>query len=159
MMVEQKNGQVGRDTVQAAIQRHGASSDELIPILMDVNRSLGYLPAEALDEISQALRIPKSKLFAVASFYQMLSTKPRGRHVVQFCESAPCHVAGGRQVWQRLQDELKLASGETSADGRWTLITVSCLGICGVGPVMIVDGDIFGNIQPDQIAGILDRYQ
>src|SRR5512137_716510 len=143
--------------VQAAVQRHGATLEALIPILSEVNQALGYLPAEALAQISDGLRVPSSRLFSVASFYHMLSTKPRGRHVIQFCESAPCHVVGGREVWQTLQDELSLAPGETSADGKWTLVTTSCLGICGVGPVIMVDEDIYGNVGPDRVADILAR--
>ncbi len=145
--------------VSTAIERNGNRREDLIPILNDVNRSLGFLPAEALDEISRRLRVPKSQLFSVASFYQMLSTKPRGTHVIQFCESAPCHVVGGRQVWETLQEELKLKAGETSPDGKWTLLTVSCLGVCAVGPVIIIDDDIYGNIEPKQIHDILARYQ
>ncbi|HPH94806.1 MAG TPA: NADH-quinone oxidoreductase subunit NuoE [Anaerolineaceae bacterium] len=146
------------NAVEKAVQRYGASRDELIPILNDVNRSLGYIPAEAIEEISKLLKVSRSQLFTVASFYHMLSTKPRGKHVIQFCESAPCHVAGGREVWVTLKDTLKLESGETSPDGLWTLITTSCLGVCGVGPVILVDDDIYGNVTPDQIAGILARY-
>jgi NADH:ubiquinone oxidoreductase subunit E len=144
--------------VEKAIQRYGASQDELIPILNDVNREIGYLPGEALDEISRQLKLPKSQLFSVASFYRMLSTKPRGRHVIQFCENAPCHVAGGREVWQALVDELQLEADETSADGKWSLITTSCLGVCGVGPVMMIDDDLYGNVNPRMIPDILARY-
>jgi NADH-quinone oxidoreductase subunit E len=144
--------------VQAAIEQHGATVEALIPVLAEVNQTLGYLPAEALAEVSRGLRVPKSQLFSVASFYRMLSTEPRGRHVIQFCESAPCHVVGGREVWQTLQDELQLSPGETSADGKWTLVTTSCLGICGVGPVIMVDEDIYGNVAPDRVADILARY-
>jgi NADH-quinone oxidoreductase subunit E len=146
------------EAVHTAIEHHGTTAEELIPILNDVNRTLGYLPASAMEEICRVLHVPKSSLFSVASFYQMLSTKQRGRHVVQFCESAPCHVVGGRQVWQTLQDELCLEPEATSPDGKWTLITVSCLGVCGVGPVFIVDDDIYGNVQPGQIKDILSRY-
>jgi NADH:ubiquinone oxidoreductase subunit E len=145
--------------VSDAVERYGNQREELIPILNDVNRTLGYLPAEALEEISQRLRVPKSQLFSVASFYQMLSTKQRGTHVIKFCESAPCHVVGGRQVWQALQSELQLKAGETSPDGKWTLETVSCLGVCAVGPVIVIDDDIYGNIEPKQIAEILARYE
>jgi NADH:ubiquinone oxidoreductase subunit E len=144
--------------VSDAVERYGNQREELIPILNDVNRTLGYLPAEALEEISQRLRVPKSQLFSVASFYQMLSTKQRGTHVIKFCESAPCHVVGGRQVWQALQSELQLKAGETSPDGKWTLETVSCLGVCAVGPVIVIDDDIYGNVEPKQIAEILARY-
>jgi NADH:ubiquinone oxidoreductase subunit E len=144
--------------VDAVIEEHGATKDEIIPILNAINAEIGYIPASALEEVSKRLRVPKSQLFSVATFYQMLSTKPRGEHVVQFCESAPCHVVGGRQVWQALQDELSLAPGETSADGKWTLITTSCLGVCGVGPVVLIDEDVYGNVTPEQLPGILARY-
>jgi len=145
--------------VQAAVERYGASPDELIPILNEVNRSIGYLPPDALDEISRQMRVPKSQLFSVASFYQMLSTNPRGRHVVKFCDSAPCHVVGGRQIWQALQHKMGLKAGETSMDGKWTLVTTSCLGVCGVGPVVLIDDDIYGNVTPDQLDTILARYE
>ncbi|HPA32264.1 MAG TPA: NAD(P)H-dependent oxidoreductase subunit E [Anaerolineaceae bacterium] len=146
------------EVVDRVIAHHGATMDELIPILNDVNKELGYLPGEALKQISKHLHVPRSQLFAVSSFYQMLSTKPRGRHVIQFCESAPCHVVGGREVWKTLREELKLEANETSPDGKWTLATTSCLGLCSVGPVIIIDDDVYGNLTPDQIPGILARY-
>ena len=147
------------EAVRDAVKRHGATRDELIPILSDVNRTVGYLPAEALEEISRLMHVPKSQLFSVATFYRMLSTEKMGRHVVQFCESAPCHVVGGRQVWEALQDALDLEPGQTSEDGKWTLVTVSCLGVCGVGPVIVIDDDMYGNVTPAQINDILNRYE
>ncbi len=158
MSVVIKEGPEVIETVQRAVEHHGATIEELIPILNETNRALGYLPAQALAEISRLLKVPRSSLFSVASFYEMLSTKPRGRHVVQFCESAPCHVVGGRQVWQALQNALNLEPDETSPDGKWTLLAVSCLGVCGVGPVFIIDDDIYGNVSPDQVTDILARY-
>lgn len=144
--------------VQAAVDRYGATQEELIPILNDVNREIGYLPSEALDEISRLLRVPRSQLFSVASFYRMFSTKPHGRHVIQFCESAPCHVAGGREVWLAVKDLLKIDEDETTPDGKWTLLTTSCLGVCAVGPVILVDDDIYGNVDPTQVPFILEKY-
>lgn len=158
MAGESKDGKVVLEAVQAAVDHYGASQDELIPILNEVNRALGYLPGEALDEISRQLRTPKSQLFSVASFYRMLSTKPRGRHVIQFCESAPCHVAGGREVWLAVKDQLKIDEDETTPDGMWTLITTSCLGVCAVGPVMLIDDDIYGNVTAAQVPEILGKY-
>jgi NADH-quinone oxidoreductase subunit E len=152
-----KNGTL--EAVRAAVQRHGATRDELIPILSDVNRTVGFLPAEALEEISRLMHVPKSQLFSVATFYRMLSTEKMGQHVVQFCESAPCHVVGGRQVWEALQDALDLEPGQTSEDGKWTLVTVSCLGVCGVGPVIVIDDDMYGNVTPAQVVEILNRYE
>lgn len=145
--------------VQAAVAQHGATAESLIPILTEVNQKLGYLPVDAMTEISRLLRLPSSQLMAVTSFYRMLSTKPRGRHVVQFCESAPCHVMGGRRVWLSLQEELGLESGETSPDGEWTLLTTSCPGLCGVGPVLMVDDDLYGNVTPERVPEILAQYR
>ncbi len=159
MTVEIKSEQTIEQAVSDAIERHGNQREELIPILTDVNRTLGFLPAEALEKIGARLRVPRSQLFSVASFYQMLSTKPRGTHVIKFCESAPCHVVGGRQVWEALQESLQLKNGETSQDGKWTLETVSCLGVCAVGPVIVIDDDIYGNLDPKQISEILARYE
>jgi NADH:ubiquinone oxidoreductase subunit E len=157
--MEIKIKQDALSAARAAITQHGNSPAELISILNDINHELGYLPDTALAEVGRLMQIPRSKLYSVASFYSMFSMTPRGSHIVQFCESAPCHVVGGREVWQALQAELCLKSGETSKDGKWTLVTTSCLGVCAVGPVIIVDDDIFGNVTPDQVAGILARYQ
>lgn len=145
--------------VAEVLARHPQSADELIPILNDLNRNLGFLPSAALETISDRLRVPRSTVFSVATFYGMLNIKQLGRHVVLFCESAPCHVVGGRQVWAKLRNELGLQAGETSSDQKWSLITVSCLGVCGVGPVIVIDDDIHGNVTPEMIPGILARYE
>lgn len=158
MVISTQSAQDVISVVQSAVGRHGATAESLVPILSDINRELGYLPGNALAEVSQMLKMPTSHLLAVASFYHMLSTKPRGRHVIQFCESAPCHVMGGREVWQILQDELGLELGETSTDGKWTLVASSCLGICGVGPIIIIDDDLYGNVLPEHVPEILARY-
>ena len=141
-----------------ALTHHGNTPDELIPVLNDINHELGYLPDAALEEVGRQMQIPRSKLYSVASFYHMFSMTPRGAHIVQFCESAPCHVVGGREVWKALSSALGLKAGETSNDGKWTLVTTSCLGLCAVGPVMIVDDDIYGNVTAEQVAGILAKY-
>jgi NADH-quinone oxidoreductase subunit E len=159
MTVATKNGQAAIQIVRDTVTHHGASRDELIPILSDLNRHLGYLSGETLNEVSRLIGVSRSQLFGVASFYQMLSTKPQGKHVIQFCESAPCHVVGGRKLWQALADELHLKAGETSADGKWSLVPVSCLGVCAVGPVLVIDDDMYGNVEPEQLAEILGRYE
>ena len=159
MTTVEKNGNATLEAVRSAVKAHGAVREELIPILTDINRTLGYLPTDALAEVSKQLRLPQSQVFSVATFYHMLSTEKLGKHVIQFCESAPCHVVGGRQVFEALQDALGLEPGQTSADGKWTLAMVSCLGVCGVGPVIVIDEEMFGNVTPAQIPDILARYQ
>ncbi len=150
--------------VRTAIEEHGAAKEALIPILSMVNKAFGYIPTTAFVEVRKQLQenhvlVSESQLFSIASFYHMLSTRPRGRHVVQFCESAPCHVMGGRELFQALKAELGLKPGETSPDNKWSFITTSCLGVCGVGPVILVDEDIYGNLRPDQLQDIFAKYE
>ena len=152
--------------VQEAIEKHGAKRDALIPILSEINHVLGYIPADAFQEVRKQLLnsdeqvyISRSQLFGLASFYAMLSTKPRGRHVIKFCENAPCHVVGGKAVWDTLRETLQLKNGETTPDKKWTLVTTSCLGLCSLGPVVLIDDDLYGNVSPDQIDAILERYE
>ncbi len=159
MSNDNNNGKSLLKTVDAAVEKYGKSRAELIPILNDINHSIGYLPKEVLEEVSRQLQVPQSTLFAVSTFYRMLSTKPRGRHVILFCESAPCHVVGGREVFQRLQEELQIGPDENTPDGKWSLVTVSCLGACGVGPVIVIDEDIYGNVTPNQVPEILAHYE
>jgi len=158
MPEETKEAKAAVQAVKMAVEKYGPNREELIPILNHINQEVGYLPQESLDEISILLKVPKSQLISVASFYQMLSTKKRGKHVIKFCESAPCHVVGGREILQTLKSELNLSTCGTTSDGKWTLETTSCLGVCAVGPVFMVDDDIFGNVTNDQVHLILSRY-
>jgi NADH-quinone oxidoreductase subunit E len=155
-----------KEVVRSAIALHGATREAFIPILSHVNKAYGYIPAPAFAEIRRQVHMPahetfvsEGHLFSLASFYHMLSTQPLGKHVVRFCESAPCHVMGGRSVFEAVKKTLQLEAGETSPDRQWSFITTSCLGVCGVGPVMQVDDDLYGNIQPEQVPDILARYQ
>jgi len=152
--------------VKSAIEKHGKKHDGLIPILSEINHVFGYVPGEAFREVRKQLHDPteqmfvaESQLYALASFYDMLSTKPRGRHVIKFCENAPCHVAGGKAIWDALRETLSLNNGETTTDSKWTLVTTSCLGLCSVGPVLLIDDDMYGNITPEQLPDILGRYE
>ena len=152
--------------VEAAVQKHGAQADAFVPILLEINHEYGYIPGNAirlarklLHQPEQHVLVSEGQLYGLASFYHMLHTEKTGRHVVQFCESAPCHVQGGRELWKAIQQTLGLKSGETDTDDRFTLKTVSCLGACGVGPVVLVDDDMFGNVTPEQLADIFAKYE
>lgn len=155
-----------KEVVHQAIEKHGKTYDALIPILSEINHALGYIPAEAMHEVKRQIHNPaermyiaESRLYSLASFYDMLSTKPRGRHVIKFCENAPCHVVGGKAIWDALRENLELENGETTPDNKWTLVTTSCIGLCSVGPVLLVDDDMYGNVTVEQIPEILDRYE
>jgi NADH-quinone oxidoreductase subunit E len=165
-MLKVKQEENLNEIVEVAVHKHGAHADAFIPILLEINHNFGYIPADAIRLARQMLHQPQEhilvsegQLYGLASFYHMLSTEKNGRHVVQFCESAPCHVQGGRELWKAIQQELKLKPGQTDPQGRFTLKTVSCLGICGVGPVLMVDDDFHGNVTPEDLPGIFARYE
>jgi NADH-quinone oxidoreductase subunit E len=151
--------------VNKAVERHGATRAAIIPILSEINRVLGYIPAAVLPEIRRRIQIPEegvfladSHLYSAASFYQMFSLLPTSKHVVRFCENAPCHVMGGRALLQALTHALGLQPGECSPDRKWSLLMSSCLGVCSVGPILLIDDDVYGNVTAERLPGILARY-
>ena len=154
------------EAIQRSVQHHGARRAEVIPILSELNETFGHIPLEALGKIRRAINTPEeglfladSHLYATASFYSMFSLKPVGKHVIRFCESAPCHVVGAREVIEAIEDHLGIGIGETTDDKEWTLLTTSCIGLCSVGPVILVDDQLYGNLTPECIPEILAKVQ
>lgn len=142
-------------TVPRVLSRYENNREALVEMLRELNAELGYLSKEALQLVADALKLPYSRVYSAASFYSMLDLEPRGTHVIKLCQDAPCHVAGGQEIWETLEHELGIPFGATTPDGKWTLLTTSCIGACAVGPVMMVDDDIYGNLTPDRVREIL----
>lgn len=142
-------------TVQRTLTRYGNNREALVEMLRDLNAELGHLSEATLALVADALKLPRSQVLSVASFYSMLDLEPRGTHVIKLCQDAPCHVAGGQEIWETLEHELGISFGATTPDGKWTLLTTSCIGACAVGPVMMVDDDIYGNLTPQRVREIL----
>jgi len=131
----------------------------LIPLLQGAQEIYGYLPKEVMQKISQELKIPFSKTFGVATFYAQFHLKPRGRNIIRVCQGTACHVRGGARVFGAVSDNLGVDKNETTADLRYTLETVACLGACGLAPVMMVNDDTHGRLTPERAAGILEHYE
>ena len=148
-----------KQEISLILQQTKRDRGDLIPILHKITQRFGYISSQALYEISDQTSIPLAEVFSVATFYRMLPTQQRGRHVILFCESLPCHVVGGRELLQALKSELQLEPGQTSQDQRWTLLTTSCLGVCNFGPVISIDGNIHGNLTPESLPEILNKYE
>ena len=152
--------------IREAVKHQGAQRASVIPILSEINETFGYIPLAALGKIRRLINAPEeglfladSHLYATASFYSMFSLKPQGKHVIRFCESAPCHVVGARAVIECIQDTLGIQVGETTADNQFTLLTTSCIGVCSVGPVFTVDEELYGNVTPERVPLILGKYR
>ncbi|MBT3188661.1 MAG: NADH-quinone oxidoreductase subunit NuoE [Anaerolineae bacterium] len=123
----------------------------LIPLLQQVQVEMGYVPREAITEISRELRVSTSDIFGVLTFYAQFRLTPVGRHQVKICQGTACHVQGAPLIIDAVEEELGLGDGgDTTEDGEFTLEKVACFGACSLAPVMIVDEDTKGNITPDK---------
>jgi len=132
----------------------------LIPLLQKIQDAYGYLPRDVLLEVSAATGIPASRMYGVATFYAQFHLKPRGRHTIRACRGTACHVRGSREVIAVIMNELGLkADGETTEDMRFSLETVACLGTCFLAPVVMIDEDYHGSLNPGKVARILKRYK
>ena len=132
--------------IQAIISRYGSDKGFLVPILQDVQKELNYLPEDALVMVSTLLEIPVSRIFEVATFYKAFSLTPRGKHLLSLCLGTACHVRGAPLISSHIERSLGLKPGETSPDLQFTFDTVNCLGACALGPVLVADGEYYGQI-------------
>lgn len=141
------------------LARHKGERGALIPILQEVQNVYGYLPQDAITEIATVLKMPATDIYGVATFYAQFHLKPRGRHVVRVCQGTACHVRGAAKILAAVEKELGIVPGETTADLRFTLEPVACLGCCGLAPVMMINEDTHGRLTADNVADILAKYE
>ncbi|AZO93396.1 NADH-quinone oxidoreductase subunit NuoE [Halocella sp. SP3-1] len=138
----------------------GYEKDEkyLIPILQDAQDEYGYLPEDVLKEIATFLDMSLSQVYGVVTFYTQFHLEPRGKNILRVCMGTACHVRGGAEVLQAVQDELGIENGETTEDLKFTLETVACIGACGLAPVMMINDDTHGRLTPEKVKDILKEY-
>ena len=147
------------DKLDSILDKYEGEEGVLIQVLLDVQQELNWIPQEAIRRIGQRLGIPLSRIYRVASFYRAMSLTPRGRHLIRICLGTACHVRGGMNVMNRVEDILSICEGETTSDMRFSLERVNCLGCCALGPVMVVDEDYHGKLQASKIEEIVESYQ
>jgi len=145
--------------VSAAVDKYKGELGQLIPILQDIQAQFYYLPKEALIQVSEAMDIPLSRIYSVATFFKAFSLEPRGRHMVSVCLGTACHVRGAPKVLEQIERNLKIRGGETTSDFKFTLETVNCMGCCALGPVVRIDGKYFGEINAGKVDSILNKYE
>lgn len=129
--------------------------DALIPLLQDVQASQGYLSRDAVVRIGRHLRLPASKVYGVATFYNQFRFQPLGRYHIQVCRGTACHVKGSLSALSTIQRTLNLKPGQTTRDGNFSLEVVACLGACGLAPVMAVNGEFHAGATAERVTKIL----
>ncbi len=130
-------------------------SDDLIPVLQEVQEAYGYLPPQILAWISEQTNIPTSRMYGVITFYAQFYLEPHGKHTVRCCRGTACHVRGGKKVINEVKSTLAIDDGETTDDMLFSLETVACLGACALSPVMVVDNTYYGKMTPRRATQIL----
>ncbi len=145
----------------ALVQKFPRSPDVLLALLHALQRAnpQNYLTPADLQLAAEHLGLPLSRVRDAVTFYTMFSLRPRGRHILRVCASPNCHLAGAWSVLDELKQVLDVEVGETTPDGLFTLELTSCLGACGVAPVMMVDEEVFGNLTPERVREIISRIR
>ncbi len=147
-----------KSKAKQALQKHQHDKSLLVDILQDIQSEVGYLPKEVLQETSEGLGVPLSRVYSVATFFKAFSLTPRGRHLINVCMGTACHVRGAVKVLEKIEQELKVKRGETTKDLRFTLETVNCVGACALGPMVIIGEDYHGEMTPEAVSPVLKDY-
>ncbi|MBR3557375.1 MAG: NAD(P)H-dependent oxidoreductase subunit E [Bacteroidales bacterium] len=132
---------------------------ELINVLHQTQDFLGYLPAEAQELIAERLHIPTAKVYGVVSFYSFFTMVPKGKYPVSVCMGTACYVRGGEKILESFEKELGIMPGETDKDGVFSLTSLRCVGACGLAPVALVDGRVYGRLAPANVKAIVKEYR
>jgi NADH:ubiquinone oxidoreductase 24 kD subunit len=155
-MAEQREKYV---KLQEAIETHKDEKGALMPVLQAAQNIFGYVPMDVQEIIADGLKTTLSEVYGVATFYSQFSLEPRGEFVIGVCLGTACYVKGSQKVLDKLADELQIAPGKTTEDGKFTLEATRCLGACGLAPVMMVNDEVYGRLEADDIPQIIAKYR
>ncbi|MBR1777072.1 MAG: NAD(P)H-dependent oxidoreductase subunit E [Alphaproteobacteria bacterium] len=145
------------EKVKEILDRNGRQSSRLIPILQEVQEVYRYLPKEIMNYVAQALGIPAGRVYGVATFYAHFALEPKGKYLIRLCDGTACHVRGSEPILHALRKKLGLtAQRPTSDDLMFTIETVSCLGACGLAPVVVINDEVHGQMTPDKALKAVD---
>ncbi len=145
--------------LQKTINEFKDKEGPLMPIMHKAQELFGYLPVEVQEYIAEALDIPLTDIYGVATFYSQFTLKPQGKYTIGVCMGTACYVKGSQAVLDELANVLNLKPGETSEDFNFTLNATRCLGACGLAPVIMINDDVYGRLVPSDIKGIIDKYR
>ncbi|HRR98368.1 MAG TPA: NAD(P)H-dependent oxidoreductase subunit E [Candidatus Syntrophosphaera sp.] len=148
------------ERLKEVIEETKSMRNPLIEVLRQAQDIFGYLPIEVQEFIAQEMNVPASKIYGVITFYNYFTMKPRGKYTINLCMGTACYVKGAPRLAQMMEEELGVKVGETTADGRFTLSAVRCVGACSLAPVFVIGEDTYGRVDTrDKMSAILKRYE
>jgi NADH-quinone oxidoreductase subunit E len=154
MLSEQEKREIEQELLNYD-HRRGAATEAL----KIVQGHRGWVSEEAIHEIAEFLDMTVHELDSIATVYNLVFRRPVGRHVILLCDSVSCWIMGYNPIREHLETRLGIALGETTEDGRFTMLPMACLGACDLAPVMMVDDDLHGNLTPEKVDQILSEYE
>ncbi len=145
--------------IDLIVDKYEEKKTALISILHDVQDRYKYLPDEALKMVASRLHMDINQIYGVATFYKSFTLVPRGKHSITLCLGTACHVRGGPKILRELKSLLQVEPGQTTGDKQFSLNVVNCLGVCAIGPVMMVDGKFYGEMNPVRARKIIEKVR
>ena len=150
---------MGSKNIDKLLENRKNSPNELIEVLQDVQENYDYLPEDVLKTISEKLEIPLIEVFRVANFYKAFTLKPRGEHLLTACMGTACYVRGAPKFLDEVLGQLNVRPGETTEDGKFTVETVSCLGACALGPIVVLDGKYYDHMTAGKLRNLIQKVR
>lgn len=141
------------------IARYPEARSALLPLLHLIQREKGWVASESMEWVAKRLELSCAHVEGVVTFYSMYFTKPMGRQVIQLCRTLSCDIRGAQGIRKMIQDQLGIAPGETTGDGKFSLIEVECIGACGTAPAMMIGDELHENLTPERVGSILDKVE
>ena len=145
--------------VDTILRKHPADPSSIIQVLLDVQSELYYLPRDVLEYVSKSLNVPMSRTYHLATFYKAFSLRPKGKYPIAVCTGTACHVQGALKIIDQVCRELHIKEGETTADNKYSIESVRCLGCCGLAPVVTVGKNLHGKVPISKVSKILQQYK
>lgn len=147
-----------REKLNEVFEKYKDTPGKLMPVLQEAQDIYGYLPYEIQQRISNALNISISDVYGVASFYSQFNLTPKGKHRISVCLGTACYVKGASKVLERIEEKLGIKNGECTEDRLFSIDSCRCVGACGLAPVIMIDDEVYGNLDVDKVDAILDMY-
>lgn len=144
--------------LDAILSKYPQDPSYIIQVLLDVQNELYYLPKDVIEQVSKRLHVPMSRSYHLATFYKAFSLKPKGKYPIAVCTGTACHVQGAIKILEQIERELKIKEGETTADKKFSIESVRCLGCCGLAPVVTVGKNLHGKVPVSKVTKILKQY-
>ena len=146
-------------SLREIIKKHKHDPGAIMPVLQDAQEVYGYLPIEVQTIIAEGLGVPLEEVYGVSTFYSQFSLTPKGQNNISVCLGTACYVKGAGKIIERISEIIGIEPEECTEDGKFSLTACRCIGACGLAPVMTINDEVYGRLVPEDIDGILAKYQ